>query len=113
MLRGFAHRRRGSRRDGGSRPWLTRGIKVLRPIYPKIVPGPIWLSVEMEKIEQEEDQRRRVGAVRSELDDVERGDAVGTDAAQFAVEIGLPRIERRHGFGDRRIFVRPVEPRAC
>ena len=30
------------------------------------------LSVEMEKIEQEEDQRRRVGAVRSELDDVER-----------------------------------------
>ena len=30
------------------------------------------LPVEVEEIEQEEDQRRRVGAVRSELDDVER-----------------------------------------
>jgi hypothetical protein len=66
----------------------------------------------MEKIEQEENECRRVAAVRRELDDVERGDAVGTDAAQFAVEIGLAYIERRHGFGDRRIFVRPVAPGA-
>ena len=28
------------------------------------------------------------------------------------VEIGLPRPERRHGRGDRRIFMGPVEPGA-
>ena len=66
----------------------------------------------MEKIEREEDQRRRVAAVRSELHDVERGDAVGADAAQFAIEIGLARAECRQGCGERRIFVRPVEPGA-
>jgi len=43
------------------------------------------------------------------LYDVEHGDAVGADAAQFAVEIGLARAERRHGPGDRRVFVGPVE----
>ena len=56
-----------------------------------------------------EDQRRRVAAVRRKLDDVECGDAVRADAAQFAVEIGLARIERGHGLGDSRIFMRPVE----
>ena len=30
-------------------------------------------------------------------------------AAQLAVEIGFARLERRHGLGDRRIFMRPVE----
>ena len=39
-------------------------------------------------------------------------DAVGPDAAQLAVEIGLARAERRHRRGDRRIFMRPVEPGA-
>ena len=34
------------------------------------------------------------------------------NAAQFAVEIGLPRAERRYGRGDRRIFMGPVEPGA-
>jgi hypothetical protein len=34
-------------------------------------------------------------------------------AAQLAVEIGFARLERRHGLGDRRIFVRPVEAGAC
>jgi hypothetical protein len=34
----------------------------------------------------------------------------GAYAAQLAVEIGLARPERRHGIGDRRIFVCPVEP---
>src|SRR5262249_56341585 len=65
------------------------------------------LAVEIEKIEQEEDQRRRVAAVRSELHDVEGGDAVGTNAAEFTVDIGLPRIERSHGFGERRVFGGP------
>ena len=70
------------------------------------------LAVEIEKIEQEEDQSRGVAAVRRELDDVERGDTVGADATQVAIEIGLARVERGHGLGDRRIFVRPVEPGA-
>jgi len=39
-------------------------------------------------------------------------DAVGTHAAQFAVEIGLPGADRRHGRRDHRIFVRPVKPGA-
>src|SRR5438552_1602743 len=42
-----------------------------------------------------------VGAVQSKLDDVEAGDAVGANAAQFAVEIGLARAERRDGRSDR------------
>jgi hypothetical protein len=70
------------------------------------------LAVEMEKVEQKEDQRRRVAAVRCQLDDIEHSDAVGTDAAQFAVEVSLASSELRHSFGDRRIFVGPVEPGA-
>jgi hypothetical protein len=48
-------------------------------------------------------------AVGRELNDIERGNAVGANAAQFAVEIGLADIELGHRFGDRRIFMRPVE----
>jgi hypothetical protein len=33
----------------------------------------------------------------------------GEDATQFAVEIGLARAKRRHGRGDRRISMGPVE----
>jgi hypothetical protein len=66
----------------------------------------------VEKIEEEEDQRRRVTAVGGELDDAEGGEAVGADTAQFAVEIGLARVELRDGFGDRRILTGPVEPGA-
>ena len=54
-------------------------------------------------------QPGRVASVRCGLDHAERGDAVRKRAAQFAVEIGLVRIERRHGLGDRRVFMRPVE----
>src|SRR5205823_5863161 len=39
-------------------------------------------------------------------------DAIREHAAQFAVKIGLARAERRHGLGDRRVFMRPVEPGA-
>jgi hypothetical protein len=63
--------------------------------------------VEVQKIEQEEDQRRCIAAVRSKLDNAEGGDTVGAHAAQFAVEIGLAHLEPRDGFGDRRIFVGP------
>ena len=69
-------------------------------------------AVEVEEIEQEENQRRRVAAIGSQLNDVESSDAVGPYAAQFAVEIGLPGAERRHRRGDRGIFMRPVEPGA-
>jgi hypothetical protein len=54
-------------------------------------------AVEIEKIEQEEHQRRGGAAVGRQLDHAEEGDAVGTHAAQLAVEIGLPCPERRHG----------------
>ena len=70
------------------------------------------LAVEMQKIEDEEDQPGRVAGIRRGLDHAEGGDAVREDAAQLAVEIGLTRAERRHGRGDRRIFMRPVEPGA-
>jgi hypothetical protein len=70
------------------------------------------LSVEMQKIEQVKHKPRRAAGVRCGLQAAEGRNAVGADAAQFAVEIGLTRVERRHGFGDRGIFVRPVEPGA-
>jgi len=57
-------------------------------------------------------RKQRVAAVRSQLDDVKRGDAVRAGTAQFATEIGLARIERRDGFGDRGIFVGPVKASA-
>jgi hypothetical protein len=37
---------------------------------------------------------------------------VRKDPAQFAIEIGLARPDRRHGRGDRRVFLGPVEPSA-
>jgi hypothetical protein len=67
------------------------------------------LAVEMQQIENEIHQPGRVAGVRRGLDHAEGRDAVREGAAQFAVGIGLARIERRHGFGDGRIFVRPVE----
>ena len=70
------------------------------------------VAVEIQKIEQEEHQRRGVAAVRRKLDRAERGDAVGAHAAQLAVEIGLAGAERRHGGGDRRVLMRPIEPGA-
>jgi ATP-dependent DNA ligase len=49
------------------------------PLYQR--PGPEILAVEVEKIEKKEHERRCVAAIQCELDDVESGDAVGTDAA--------------------------------
>jgi hypothetical protein len=51
-------------------------------------------AVVVQKIEQEEDEAGGVAGIRSELDHVERSDAVGAHAAQLAVEIGLARAER-------------------
>jgi hypothetical protein len=69
-------------------------------------------AIEVQEIEQEENQRRGVAAARRQLDHAERGDAVGTHAGEFAVAIGLAGSDRCDGRGDRRIFVRPVEPGA-
>jgi hypothetical protein len=66
----------------------------------------------VQEIEQEEDEGGGVAAVGRQLDHAERGNAVGSHAAQFAVEIGLAGAERRDGLSDRRIFVRPLEPGA-
>ena len=51
-------------------------------------------AVEVQKIEQEEDERGGIAAVGCCLDHPERGDAVGAHAAQFAVEIGLRGTDR-------------------
>jgi hypothetical protein len=64
----------------------------------------------VEKIEQEEDESAALTSVRCILDQAERRGAVVPDAAQLAVEIGLPRREQCHGRCDRRLFTRPVEP---
>ena len=70
------------------------------------------LAVAMQQVEDEIDQPGGVAGIRGGLDHAEGGDAVREDAAQFAVEIGLARIERRHGRRDLRVLVRPVEPGA-
>jgi hypothetical protein len=68
------------------------------------------LAVEVEEIEQEEHEAGGVAGVGRQLDHAERGDAVGAHAAEFAVEIGLARRERRYRRRDLRIFMGPVEP---
>ena len=67
------------------------------------------VAVEMQKIEDEIHQPGHVAGIRGGLDHAEGGYAVGEHAAQLAVEIGVARDERRHGRGDRRIFMGPVE----
>ena len=69
-------------------------------------------TVEIQKIEQKKHQPGGVPAIRRGLDHAERCDAVGAHAAQLGVEIGLLGRERRHRRGDRRVFMRPVEPGA-
>ena len=66
----------------------------------------------LRRSEQEKDESAAVTRVRCVLDQAERGGAVGANAAQFAVKIGLPRRERRYPLGDLPIFMRPVEPGA-
>ena len=66
----------------------------------------------MEQIEYKEYEGRGVAAVGCQLDHAEGGDAVGANATQLAVQIGLARAERRYGGGNRRVFMRPVEPGA-
>jgi hypothetical protein len=48
-------------------------------------------AIKVEEIEQEEDESAAVAGVRGVLDQAEGGGAVGPDAAQLAVEIGLSR----------------------
>ena len=74
-------------------------------------PGALILAVEV-KIEQEEDEGGGVAAVGSQLDDAEGGDAIRAHATELAIKIGLARINRCQGLGNRRIFMRPVEPGA-
>ena len=55
------------------------------------------LAVEIEQIEEEEDQRGRVTAVRSEPDDVEPVMPSGPTPHNFAVKIGLAGAEGHNG----------------
>jgi hypothetical protein len=51
-------------------------------------------AIEVEQIEQKKHESIAVAAVRCVLDQTERGGAIGANAAQLAVEIGLPRRQR-------------------
>jgi hypothetical protein len=64
-------------------------------------------AVEMEQVEQEKDERLAVARVRRGLDQAERGRAVGANAAELAIKIGLPGGDRRKSRGNRRIFMGP------
>jgi len=66
----------------------------------------------VEEVEQEKDEGFGAARVGCRLNQAERGDAVGTDAAQLTVEISLPDRQRCHRRSYRRVFVGPVEPRA-
>ena len=66
-------------------------------------------AIEVEEIEQEKHESIAIAAVRCILDQAEGGGAVGANAAQLAVEIGLPRRQRFDRRRDRRVFMRPVE----
>jgi len=48
-------------------------------------------AVEVEEIEQKEDEAGGIVRIGRQLDHAEGGDAVETDAAEFAVEIGQAR----------------------
>jgi hypothetical protein len=69
---------------------LTRqqNAKALLPLLKR--PRAKGFAIEVEEIEQEEDERIAVAGVRCVLDEAERGRAVGPDAAELSVEIGLP-----------------------
>ena len=69
-------------------------------------------AIEVEEIEQEKDERIALACIRRVLDQAEGGGAIGANAAQLPVEIGLSRRQRRDRRRDRRIFMRPVEPGA-
>ena len=62
---------------------------------PKLTEG------QMVAFEQEEDERGGIAAIGRRLDHAEGGGAVGTHAAELAVEIGLPGGNRCDGCGDR------------
>jgi hypothetical protein len=51
-------------------------------------------AIEVEEIKQEKHQSIAVAAVRCILDQAEGGGAIGTNGAQLAVKIGLPRRQR-------------------
>ena len=68
------------------------------------------LAVKVEKIEQEKDQRgprcrclKRAGQCLKEVM------ASGPTPHSPPSRIGLAHVERRHAFGDRRIFVCPIQ----
>lgn len=65
------------------------------------------LAVQVEQVEGEEDQRGVAMLVRV-LDQVEGCPAIREHTAEFAVEVGGVRRERRQGLGQRGVLVRPV-----
>jgi hypothetical protein len=70
------------------------------------------LTFEVKQVEHEIDEVGAAPPFRGVLDQRKRGDAVRPHTAELAVKIGLPRRQRAQGYGERRIFAGPVEPRA-
>jgi hypothetical protein len=66
----------------------------------------------VDEIEKEKDESAAVTGVRCVLDQAEGRGAVGANAAQLPVEIGLPGRERRNRRSDCRVFGSPVQPGA-
>jgi predicted transcriptional regulator len=69
-----------------------QGAKALLPLVERLQANRF--AVEVEQVEQEKDERPGVARVGRGLDQAERGRAVGTDAAELAIEIGLPGVKR-------------------
>jgi hypothetical protein len=66
-------------------------------------------AVEVEKIKQDRHQSIAITAIRSILDQAERGGIVGPDAAQLAVEIDLSRREVCERRSDCGVFMGPIK----
>lgn len=64
-------------------------------------------AVEVQQVEDEIDEVSATLLLCRVLDQRERGDAVWSQPAELAIEIGLPRRQRPQGNGDRRIFAGP------
>ena len=70
------------------------------------------LSVEIKQVEKKVDEGIDVTRIGRGLDHAERGCAIRPNAAQLTVEIRLRGGQRGQRRCNRRVLVRPIEPRA-
>jgi hypothetical protein len=70
------------------------------------------ITVDVEQVEDEIDKIAPAVPIGGVLDQSKGRDTVGTHSAELAVQVSLPDREGAQRSGNRRIFVRPVEPGA-